>query len=86
MERSTREGSVLTPSEKLSAQEALESITIDAAYALGLEAEIGSIAIGKLADFTVLDSNPLETPGSDWSDIGVWGVVLDGEKRPLTAE
>lgn len=83
MTRSTREGTELTPTEKLSGQEALESITIDAAYALGLEAELGSIASGKLADFTILDSNPLETPGADWGEIGVWGVVLDGEKRPV---
>ncbi|MCR9080718.1 MAG: amidohydrolase [Hyphomonadaceae bacterium] len=84
MTRATREGPELTPSEKLSAQEALESITIDAANALGLEAEIGSIAPGKLADFTILESNPLETPGEGWGDITVWGVVLDGEKRPVT--
>lgn len=85
MTRATREGPELTPTEKLSAKEALESITIDAAYALGLEAEIGSIVPGKLADFTILETNPLETPGEGWGDIGVWGVVLDGEKRPLTA-
>ena len=73
----------MTPEEQLSAQEALESITIDAAYALGLEAEIGSIAVGKRADFTILDANPLETSGSDWPEIGIWGVVLAGELRPL---
>jgi len=84
MTRSTREGSELTPSEKLSAREALESITIDAAYALGLDAELGSIAPGKLADFTILDTNPLETPGEAWGEIRVWGVVLDGKKRPVS--
>ncbi|MEO1662848.1 MAG: amidohydrolase [Pseudomonadota bacterium] len=83
MLRSTREGTALTPSEKLSAQEALESITIDAAYALGLEAEIGSISLGKVADFTILGANPLSVPGEDWPGIEVWGVVIDGEKRPL---
>ena len=83
MLRSTREGGALTPSEKLSAQEALESITIDAAYALGLEDEIGSIELGKMADFTILSANPLTEPGEAWPDIQVWGVVIDGEKRPL---
>lgn len=81
--RATREGGVLTPEEKLSPQEALEAITIDAAYALGLEREIGSIAPGKRADFTVLDANPLATAGDAWGDIPVWGVVLGGEKRPI---
>lgn len=85
MLRSTREGETLTPSEKLSAVEALESITIDAAYALGLEDEIGSIEPGKRADFTILEANPLDTPGEAWPDIAVWGVVLDGEKRGLDA-
>ncbi|RED16854.1 amidohydrolase [Parasphingopyxis lamellibrachiae] len=83
MTRATREGGALTPDERLSAVEALEAITIDAAYALGLEGEIGSITIGKRADFTVLNANPLETPGENWGEIGIWGVVLAGEPRPL---
>ena len=83
MTRATREGNVLTPTETLSAHEALEAITIDAAFALGLEDEIGSIVTGKRADFTILDQNPLEIPGEDWPEIGVWGVVLEGKKRPV---
>ncbi len=82
--RATREGGVLTPSEMLSPEEALQAITIDAAYALGLEAEIGSIAPGKRADFTILEQSPLATAGERWGDIPVWGVVLGGEKRPLS--
>ena len=82
--RMTREGKVLTPDERLSPYEALEAITIDAAYALGLEDEIGSIAPGKRADFTILGADPLQTPGAEWPDIAVWGVMLDGQKRPLT--
>ena len=83
MLRSTRESTVLTAHEKLSAQEALEAITIDAAYALGLETKIGSLAPDKLADFTILDANPLELPGEAWPYIEVWGVVIGGEKYQL---
>ena len=81
--RATREGGVLNPEQKLSAYEALEAITVDAAYALGMEDQIGAIKPGMLADFTVLDANPMETPGADWGEIGIWGVVLGGEKRAL---
>lgn len=82
MTRATREGNVFNAGEKLPAMEALQAITLDAAYALGLEDKIGSIAPGKRADFTILSANPLTTPGEDWDKIGVWGVVLDGVKHP----
>jgi len=82
MLRSTREGGVSTPSEKLTAEQALRAITIDAAWVMGLESEIGSIEVGKKADFTILGANPLETKAEDWPDIPIWGVVLDGQRKP----
>ncbi len=78
MTRATREGSVSTPSERLTAEQALRAVTIDAAWSLGLEDEIGSIEVGKRADFTVLSINPLDLPGESWSAIPVTGVMLGG--------
>jgi predicted amidohydrolase YtcJ len=83
MTRATRQGGVSTPSEKLTAAQALRAVTLDAAWSLGLEDEIGSLEVGKRADFTVLDQNPLDTPAQDWDDIPVWGVVLDGHIHPI---
>jgi hypothetical protein len=40
--------------------EVLRSATLFGAQALGMEKEIGSVEIGKLADFVLIDENPLE--------------------------
>jgi imidazolonepropionase-like amidohydrolase len=40
--------------------EALRSATLDGARYLGLDRELGSIEVGKLADLVVLDKNPLD--------------------------
>ncbi|MDZ7629163.1 MAG: amidohydrolase family protein [Parvularculaceae bacterium] len=61
---------------RLSPQEALEAITIDAAFAIGAEAERGSIAPGKHAAFSILDRNPMVTPAEAWSGIKVDMVDL----------
>lgn len=83
MTRETREGGIYVASEALTPQQALEAVTINAAYILGLEQEIGTIEAGKRADFTILEANPLELAAQDWPEIGVWGVVLNGRKAPL---
>ena len=45
--------------EGLSTEEALRMITVDAAKLLGIEKAVGSIEVGKRADLTLFDGNPL---------------------------
>ena len=81
--RVTREGGTYRAENALKEYDALEAITLDAARALGLSEEFGSIEVGKRADFTILAQNPMEVSAVDWPAIDIWGVVLDGEKRPI---
>lgn len=78
MTRATREGGISTPSEKLNADQALRAITIEAAWSLGLEEEIGSIEVGKRANFTIVGVNPMILPGESWGAIPIRGVMIDG--------
>jgi hypothetical protein len=76
--RRTGDGRVLGPAERLTARDALALYTTQAAYACHREGEIGSLEPGKLADFVVLDQNPLETEPGQIPDIGVLATVLGG--------
>ena len=75
-------GEVLAPEERVTAEQALRMVTIDAAYVLGMDDRIGSIEPGKHADFTVLEANPLEVAPEAIREISVWGTVFEGEKFP----
>lgn len=58
--RKTASGRVLGEDEQISAISALKAQTIDAAWQVFQENERGSILPGKLADFAILDRNPVE--------------------------
>ena len=57
--RVTRSGKVLGPDQRVSPLVGLKAQTIWSAYQHFEEKSKGSIEVGKLADFTVLDQNPL---------------------------
>ncbi|MCW4030072.1 MAG: amidohydrolase [Candidatus Bathyarchaeota archaeon] len=65
--------------QQLSPLEALRLYTLDAAYASGEETQKGSIEEGKLADLTVLSSDPLTAETNKIKDIKVEMVIVDGE-------
>jgi len=82
--RMTREsGTVLGPEQRVSVEDVLRAMTIEAAYQLHLDAELGSIEFGKKADFCVLEADPLEIDPMDLKDIPVWGTVFAGEPNPV---
>jgi predicted amidohydrolase YtcJ len=80
--RVTPSGRVLGEHERISAESALQSVTVGSAYQLHLDAEFGSIECGKAADFSVLEDNPLTVDPMAIRDIGVWGTVVGGRPFP----
>jgi len=74
-------GVSLCESERVTPYQAMKMKTVDAAYVHGLDGLLGSIEAGKLADFTVLDKNPLTVPPMEIRDIRVWGTVHGGIKH-----
>ena len=67
------------PEDKLTAWEALRGFTLDAAYAGFAEAEVGSLAPGKRADFVVLAQDPLAIDPAGLRDLTVRATYVDGE-------
>ncbi|MFT5484142.1 MAG: putative amidohydrolase YtcJ, partial [Halieaceae bacterium] len=83
--RRTAENNVLAPSEKVSVETSLRAITIEAARAIQQQDSIGSIEVGKFADFTVLEENPYDVEPETMRDIEIWGTVLGGRVYPRSA-
>lgn len=79
--RLTPSGRVLGPENRITPEQALHAATLGAAYQIHLDHEIGSIEVGKKADFAVLEQNPLDVDPIALKDIPVWGTVLAGEKH-----
>jgi predicted amidohydrolase YtcJ len=82
--RVTPKGRVLGEHERINAYDALYAVTVDAAYQMHMDHEIGSIETGKWADFTVLEESPLDVRPMKIKDIGVWGTVVGGVKHEAT--
>ena len=57
MARSTRSGRTLGSRHRLSLEEALTAHTIDAAFAVGLEGNLGSAEAGTAADLTAIEGD-----------------------------
>ena len=63
----------------LTREEALRGFTLDAAYAAFMEDEVGSLEVGKRADFVVLSADLMAVPPEAILDTHVVQTVLGGE-------
>ena len=77
--RVTRSGQVLGPEQRVSAMDAIKSITINAAHQYFEERTKGSLEPGKLADFVILDRNPLTVDPMAIKDIKVVETIKEGK-------
>ena len=73
----TRNGFI--PGECLVIEDALKAYTINGAYAAFEEDIKGTIEVGKLADFVILDINPLKVPKDRIRDIQVIETLIRGK-------
>jgi predicted amidohydrolase YtcJ len=76
--RLTASDRLLGENARISAEDALRAVTLNAAYLLNLQNEVGSIEIGKRADFTVLARDPLTENAFTLKDIPIVATIQDG--------
>ena len=79
--RRTSSGRIHAPNQAISVDAALKAHTIDAARTLHLEHLVGSIAVGKLADFVELSADPYAVETATLTDhVKVLGTWSGGRK------
>ena len=84
--RQTGSGTVRGEAQKMTLDAALKAITVVAARAIKREDKVGSIAVGKLADFVELTADPYEVEPDHFKDqVDVAGTWVQGEKVDLDA-
>lgn len=77
--RVSRSRKVIGSEQKASPYQALKSITSHAAYQLFEEDSKGTLEVGKVADFVVLDKNPLTVKPMQIRDIKVVTTIKNGK-------
>jgi len=76
--RQTRSGATLGAEQQSTVMEALEAITINAAYQHFEESKKGSLEVGKLADLVIVEQNPLTMDKSKLKDLRVLETIKEG--------
>ena len=76
--RPLRSGGVLGADQRITPYQALQAITINAAYQYREDATKGSVAAGKRADFVILSADPTKVAPETIKDIHVVETIKDG--------
>ena len=72
-------GEVLFIEEAVDLKTVIKAYTLDAAYSLFKDNEIGSLEKNKLADITVLDKNLFDIPNHEIHNAEVIMTIFNGE-------
>jgi len=72
-------GEVLAPEERLAVLEALQLYTRNGAYIGWEEKKKGSLEVGKLADFVIVDRDILLSPADELQNVRVLSTYVDGQ-------
>jgi predicted amidohydrolase YtcJ len=78
--RKTVGGKVLGPEERVTIDDAIRAYTINPAYQLFMEKEVGSIEPGKFADMIIVSDNPRKIAPDKLSKIKVLVTYLNGKE------
>jgi hypothetical protein len=78
--RITPSGRTADPDQRITAEQALRAVTIDAAYSIERENDVGSIKAGKIADLTVLSDDPLGVDPRELRNLRVVGTIFAGRR------
>ncbi len=81
--RITHSGRVAGPEQRISVHEALMAVTVCSAHSWRREHDLGSIEVGKIANFTVLGDDPYDVDPRDLGRTRVLGSVFEGRWFPV---
>ena len=76
--RQTQNGKKIGDDQTVSVNSALKALTINSAWQIKMENKIGSIKVGKYADFVILDKNPFKVPQKEIKNINVLQTIVNG--------
>ena len=76
--RRSRSSDIIGPAQRVDVMTALKAMTIWPAWQHFEEDTKGSIEVGKLADFVILDKNPLEVDPENLDQIKVVETIKEG--------